>query len=129
MNKKQEIIDYWFKSAERDRETAKILFDNKKYDQCLFFCHLFLEKVLKGIYIKKRNKYPPLIHKLDKLAKKAEIKLNQQKQEQLAEITKFNIQARYDDYKFNFYKKATKEFTQKYSKICNNLYQWLLKQI
>ncbi len=129
MSKKQEVIDYWLKSAERDRETAKILFDNKKYDQCLFFSHLFLEKVLKGAYIKKRNKYPPLIHKLEKLAKKAGIKLDQQKQEQLAEITKFNIQARYDDYKFNFYKKATKEFAQKYSKICNSLYQWLLKQI
>lgn len=31
----KDIINYWLKSAKRDKQTAKILFDNEKYDQCL----------------------------------------------------------------------------------------------
>ena len=28
-------IDYWKKSAQRDLDTAKVLFKNKRYDSCL----------------------------------------------------------------------------------------------
>ncbi len=39
------------------------------------------------------------------------------------EITTFNISARYDDYKFKFYKKATREFTDKWLKIGKELHE------
>lgn len=40
---------------------------------------------------------------------------------QLTEISAFNIQARYDDYKLNFYKKANKRFTLKYITITKEI--------
>ena len=44
-------------------------------------------------------------------------------------INSFNISARYDDYKLNFHKKATKNYTEKYFKECNQLRLWLLKKL
>jgi HEPN domain-containing protein len=43
----------------------------------------------------------------------------------LDEITKFNVSTRYDDEKFAFYKKATKEFTEEYFKITEKIYSWI----
>lgn len=41
-------IEYWFRSGERSWTTAQFLFKGKQYDACLFFCHLTIEKMLKG---------------------------------------------------------------------------------
>lgn len=125
----QNIINHWLASAKRDRETAQILFDNKKYDQCLFYCHLFLEKTLKALYLKKKKKTPPYTHKLVRLALLSNIKLDQLKKDQFDEITTFNLEARYDDYKSQFFKKAVKNYAQKYLKISKKIYLWLSKKI
>ena len=50
--KKEEHIGYWLKSAEHDLEVAETLFQNKKYDWCLFIAHLVLEKILKAYFVK-----------------------------------------------------------------------------
>jgi len=62
----------------------------------------------------KRNEAPPLTHDLVMLAEKAGIEISQAEKEELAEISTFNIAARYDDYKLKFYKKATKEYSDKW---------------
>lgn len=41
----KEQIDFWEKSAKKDIKTAEDLFNLKRYDACLFFCHLSLEKI------------------------------------------------------------------------------------
>ncbi len=52
MNQLDEQINYWKKSAERNWKTVLSLFKNKHYDACLFFCHLVIEKLLKGLAVK-----------------------------------------------------------------------------
>ena len=64
---KDEHIEYWLKSAAHDMDVANTLFENKKYDWCLFIGHLVLEKVLKAHYVKNYNKLPPKIHNLVRL--------------------------------------------------------------
>ena len=44
-------------------------------------------------------------------------------------ITTFNIEARYPDYKREFYKRCTKEFASEYNDKIRNLRLWLLEQI
>jgi len=68
-------------------------------------------------------------HDLIRLAKQAEIVLTDKIITQLNEVTTFNIEARYDDYKLSFYKKATKSYAQKWSKICENFYNFVKKTI
>jgi len=48
--------------------------------------------------------------------------------EKLDEISSFNLEARYDDYKQSFYHKADVKFTQTWKSNCEEIYQWLLKQ-
>ena len=127
--KKEEVIKDWLESAKRDRKTAEILFDNKRHDQCLFYCHLYIEKLLKAVYVKRLDRHPPYTHKLTKLALKAKLPLDQSRTDQLDEITTFNVEARYDSCKSSFYKKATLKYTQKYLKISEELYQWLLSLV
>lgn len=118
---------YWFESAEQNIVVARDNFKLKHFNWSLFFWHLALEKVLKGI-ITSQEKIPPPIHRLDNLAKFAEIDLTSELLNQFKEISSFNLEARYDDYKHSFYKKATREFAIEWIKICEELYVWLLKK-
>ncbi|VAX35373.1 hypothetical protein MNBD_UNCLBAC01-377 [hydrothermal vent metagenome] len=107
-------INYWKQSSQRDWKTAQSLFLLKRYDSCLFFCHLTLEKILKGLVVLKTKKTAPFIHDLERLSYIAEIHTNENQNKDLKDISAFNIAGRYSDYKFSFYKKCTKSYTQKY---------------
>lgn len=123
-----EAINYWLRTAGRDQKTAHDLLKSGHYSWSLFIWQLVLERLLKAHLVKKNKAVPP-IHNLLKLAKLAEIKLNDNLVKELAEITSFNLEARYDDYKEQFYKKATKEFTEKWSEKAKRICQWLKNQL
>jgi len=106
-----EAIEYWLKSSRDDLDTAKKLYGLKKYNHALFFLHLALEKIIKGVYLAKKGDSPPLVHDLVRLSEKAKIETSETEKQELAEISTFNTAARYDDYKLKFYKKATKEYS------------------
>jgi HEPN domain-containing protein len=125
-----EHITYWLKSAEHDLEAAETLFQHQRYDWCLFLGHLVIEKVLKAFFIRDNPTEPiPWIHNLLRIAERTKLQFTSEQQSLLLEITQFNIKARYPDYKFEFYKKCTTEFTQTYFTKIKELYQWLLQQI
>lgn len=130
MNQAQinEQINYWKTSAERTWRVASTLFKNKHYDSCLFFCHLTIEKLLKGLVAQKTKDYAPYIHDLAELARKTNLELTDKQLENLKIITTFNIAGRYDEAKFSFYKKCTKEYTEKYYAISKELILWLEKE-
>lgn len=127
MNIKQ-AVGYWIKSSEEDFKTAKSLFDSKRYAHCLFFCHLFIEKILKALIVKNTKDNPLPIHNLPRLSKDTGIIFSDEQMLLLDEINEFNIRARYNDVKFRFYKKATPKFTKKYFNRAKKLYLWLKKK-
>ncbi|KKR32055.1 MAG: HEPN domain protein [Candidatus Gottesmanbacteria bacterium GW2011_GWC2_39_8] len=124
----KEAYRFWIESGERNFQIAKDNFCLGHYDWALFFCHLTLEKLLKAAVIKK-GEIPPPIHDLLKLGKISGILKDHRFEEELKEITTYNIEARYDDYKRSFYKKATKEYSGKWMDICEGIYLWLKKNI
>ncbi|MCK4553755.1 HEPN domain-containing protein [Candidatus Parcubacteria bacterium] len=124
----KEQIDYWKKSAQKNFDAANVLFDNKHYDSCLFFGHLALEKLLKGLVIMKTKKPAPYIHHLEKLANLAELELTEDTVKYLRIITDFNVAGRYAEAKYAFYKKCTKEYSERYLKIIRELFLWLKKE-
>ncbi|MBI2459836.1 MAG: HEPN domain-containing protein [Parcubacteria group bacterium] len=121
-------INYWKISAENNWKTALDLFKTKHYDACLFFCHLTLEKLLKGLAVKEMKESAPRGHDLPELANLAKLTLNQEQMKNLKIITTFNIAARYDTHKYNFYKMCTKEYASHYLEISKNLSLWLKEQ-
>ena len=125
----EQTINDWLKSAKRNLSASQDLFKTKHYVECLFFCHLSIEKILKAIIVKKTKKAPLPIHNLLKLSEKTSIGFSKEKLKLLAEINEFSIRARYDNVKFKFYKKATKEYTQKYLQKIKKLYLWLKENL
>ena len=115
-------IDYWRESAAHDMEAAQTLFKNQKYDWCLFVGHLVIEKVLKAIYVRDK-KAPPWIHNLVRLAENTTLQLSEEQLMFLANVNDFNIESRYPDYKFSFYKTCTKEFTEEQFTRIQEMYQ------
>ena len=126
---KQEKVSYWIKSAQNDWRVAGHLFEKGDYPYALFFGHLTIEKFLKALFVQKFDEPPPYTHRLTYLAEKAELDISPEKLELLEIITDFNLETRYPDEKFSFYKKCTKEFTEAYLRKIEELKEWLLQLI
>jgi HEPN domain-containing protein len=108
----QKLIDYWIESSDRDFQTMLDLFNTKNYHWALFIGHLVLEKLLKAFYVKEIEEFPPQIHDLRRLAEKTGLLLEEDLRLKMDTITRFNINARYDDYKSAFYNLCTKTFAE-----------------
>ena len=63
---------------------------------------------MKAIYVKKQDETPPFSHNLVYLSEKAGLELQQNNLELLEEISDYNLEARYPDDKFSFFKRCTK---------------------
>lgn len=111
---KDRIVSYWIESSDKDFKTMIDLFETKNNSWSLFIGHLVVEKLLKALYVKQKNEYPPLIHDLRRLCEKAEIELELEQKIMLDSISRFNINARYDDYKQSFYLLCTDGFTSEW---------------
>ena len=133
MNEKIEntnkIIHYWINSAEQDYSTMQNLIDSKDYNWALFLGHLMIEKLLKAIYVKNFQRHAIFTHDLLRLANKIGLHMTEEQQEWLDRITTFNINARYDNYKQNFYKLCNKEFTNEWIIKIEKIKQWLINQL
>ena len=127
VNIKQQI-KYWKTSSGRNWKTALGLFELKHYDSCLFFCHLTIEKMLKGLVVRQTKKLAPHIHDLERLAEIAQLNITEEQIKNLKTISRFNMASRYDDVKHNFYKIATTSYTKQYLSISNKIILWLKKQ-
>jgi len=125
----EKIIKHLIKSSDNDYKTMLSLFESKHYNWTLFIGHLVIEKLLKAYYVKVNNEHPPLIHNLLRLAQKSKIKLDQEQEDFLAEVTKFNINVRYNDYKLAFYKKCTKKYTEIWFNKIKNYRLWIKKKL
>ncbi len=127
----QDLINYWLESSDRDYESMIKNYESKQYTWALFIGHLVLEKLLKGIYAKlnKDNPYPPKIHNLNIIAERCGLKLDIKQTRILFTCNSFNISARYEDYKNEFYKKCTNEYTKEQIKNIEEVRDWLRKQL
>ena len=128
--KLKDHIGYWLQSAKHDLEVAKSIFSSTKYDYCLFFGHLILEKTIKAIFVKNNNgKMPPKIHNLVRLAEISGLNLTEEQRLFLDEVNEFNLETRYPDFKFEFYKRCTKNYTNEFFTKIKDFYAWLLSRI
>ena len=114
-------IEYLSREAQEAYDTALDLFKSKHYNYSLFFSHLALEKKLKACFLFQKKIFAPPVHDLIYLVKKLKSLTDKKVLTQLAEINTFNIRARYEDYKRDFYKRATSEYTRKWLNITKKL--------
>jgi len=65
------------------------------------------------------------MHDLVRIAEKSNLELNEEQRKFFATVTTFNINARYDDYKSEFYKICTKKFTESWINEIMNYRKWI----
>ncbi len=108
------VITYWIETSDEDFNTMHKLLESKSHGWALFLGHLSVEKLFKALYVKKFRKHAPFIHNLFRLAELTDLQLNDEYADWLDTITSFNLHARYDDYKREFYSLCTPAFTKQW---------------
>ncbi len=124
-----QIIDHWIESSQQDYKTMLNLFKSGDYNWALFLGHLVIEKLLKALYVKHRKTHAVLVHDLLRLARAIGLELTEEQEDWFDRLTTFNINARYDNYKQEFYKLCTKDFAEEWKVKIEILREWLLKQL
>ena len=127
--KKEELTNYWIDSSEIDFKAMENLFASRDYIWALFLGHLVIEKLLKAVAANNNFEHIPKIHDLNKLAKISGLEPDNSTKDLLDIITSFNLEARYPDYKKEFYKKCDSNFTFKYLSKIKEIRLWLLNQL
>jgi HEPN domain-containing protein len=125
---KIELISFWIDSSDRDFKVMEDLFEKEHYAWSLFVGHLVIEKVLKAYYVENIDIHPPLVHNLLRIAEKSKLKLSEEQKDFLVTVTTFNIQARYNDVKQEFYHKCTNEFTKLWINKIKDFRKWIKNQ-
>ena len=119
------IINHWADGSDKDYQVMLDLYSTKHFHWSLFMGHIVIEKLAKAVYVKETKKYPPLIHDIRRILEKAEIPLTENQIVICDTVSRFNINARYDDYKQQFYNLCTKEFTSKWIEEIKKLREWI----
>jgi len=123
------IIKHWIDTSEKDYITMRHLLKSGDYSWAMFMGHLVLEKLIKAHYVKSQRKHALFTHDLLRLSTNAGLKFNEETEEWLDEISTFNINARYDNYKQDFYNLCTREFANLWSERIEKLRSWLINEL
>jgi len=125
------LVEQWVEGSEESLRIMTLLYKNNEYTNALFYGQLTLEKLLKALYAKtnKENPHAPKTHNLVLLADKCNLNVDDEMKKELATISRFNLEARYDDEKKDFFKTCTKEFTQKQIVNIKEIREWLKEKL
>jgi len=126
---KDDIVKYWIESSDSDFQVMESLFENGHYAWSLFLGHLVVEKLLKAYHVNNVDADYPRIHNLLEIAHKASLDLSEEQKLVMAELTTFNLRARYPDYKNRFQKKADRQYTETHLNKIREMRKWLREKI
>jgi len=119
------IVSHWIETSEEDFNTMETLFHSKSFGWALFLGHISTEKLLKALYVRKFEEHAPFTHNLYRLAELIGLEMSDEYADWLDEITSFNLNARYDDYKKEFYKLCTPQYTETWIQKIKDLRIWI----
>ncbi len=120
-----EHIAYWKTGAVEDLDVAQQLVHSDKTRHGLFFAHLAIEKILKAHICKTTRQIAPKIHNLVRLAEYADLKLENDRRDLLAEMNEFNLEGRYPTSSPPISPSNAKEYMERIKEV----YQWLTQQL
>lgn len=123
------IVKHWIETSDADFQTMLSLYDSKSYGWSLFLGHISVEKLLKAVYVSKYKKHAPFLHNLYRLAELSNIEMNDEQSDWLDKVTSFNMNARYDDYKREFYSLCTPDFTKEWIQKIKILRSWIKQML
>jgi HEPN domain-containing protein len=123
-------VSHWLERSNYDLETAKAMLDAGRYLYVAYMCQQAIEKLLKAIIAQHGKENLP-IHNLNRLAELAELRreLATEQVDLLAELTAYNIEARYGDYKESLSEVVDTQKANALYAQTKGLFQWLYTKI
>ncbi len=125
----EKVTNYWKVTSLEDYNTMIDLYNSKTYHWSLFMGHISTEKLLKAYYVRIKKKHAPPIHNLYRLAEISDIEITDEDADWLDTITLFSINARYDDFKREFFKQCTREYTDLWIGRIKLLKEWISQKL
>ena len=125
----EKIVKHWVDTSEEDYKTMLSLYNSRAFSWSLFLGHISVEKLLKAYYVNRFKKHAPFTHNLYRLAELNELELSEKYADWLDEITSFNLNARYDDYKREFNTICTPEFTSDWINNIKTIRKWIKQML
>lgn len=125
----EKIANHWVETSDEDFQTMMKLFKEKSYSWSLFLGHISVEKLLKAYFVKKNHEHAPFTHNLYRLSEISQLELTDELSDWLDKITSFNLNARYDDYKREFYTICTEDFTSEWVEKIKIIRTWIRKML
>jgi len=122
-------VKHWIETSDDDFNTMLTLYNSKSYVWALFLGHISTEKLLKALYVKRFQEHAPYTHNLYRLGELIGIDLTDEYADWLDEITSFNLNARYDDYKKEFYKLCNRDYTKSWIEKIKNIRTWIKEML
>lgn len=119
--------EFWLNQAEEHYQDALYLYKGSRYSASVYFCHQALEKILKAAIVEFKNKVPPKIHQLERLASEVDFTLPKSWNEDLAEITRHFWRVRYPDFRRFTY--SSKEKVRPTIDKTKEVYKWILARL
>ena len=123
------IVKHWIETSNDDFDTMLTLYSSKSYGWSLFLGHISTEKMLKALYVKRFKKHAPFTHNLYRLGEMIGLEMTDEYSDWLDEITSFNLNARYDDYKKEFYKLCTPDYTKNWIEKIKTIRTWIKEML
>ena len=103
----EEVVQYWLTAAADDLKAAEHLYQARDYTHALFIAHLYLEKTLKALVVRRTGHQAPASHNLRYLSGKGSLALNAEQLAFLARVTEYAIKTRYPDMERQFKRQCT----------------------
>ena len=124
------IVAHWVERSQYDLDTAKAMLDTGRYLYVSYMCQQAIEKIIKAIIAQQGKENFP-IHNLNRLAEISLIdsELNSEQFNFLAELTPYNIEARYGDYKESLSEIINDKKAQKVYEKTLEIHEWLYQKI
>ncbi len=120
-------VTYWVEMSDYDFDTAKAMFETRRYLYVAFMCHQTIEKILKAYWSNILDEPPLKIHHLSRLAMKSGL-IDQLSPDQIDFIDRLeplNIEARYPSYKEQLMKALTPEYCKELLDTTDELRIWI----
>lgn len=117
--------------SEYDLESAKVLYQGKRYLTMAFSCQQSIEKILKALFVKQKNETPPYTHNLIRLEALLDFAdpIDPVKLGFLEEINSYYIETRYTEELSEMSDILTDEKSLELLEKTEGILQWLKKQI
>jgi len=125
----EKIVNHWIETSDDDFNTMLTLYNSKSYGWSLFLGHISTEKLLKALYVKRFKEHAPFTHNLYRLGELIGLNMSDEYSDWFDEITSFNLNARYDDYKKEFNRLCTPDYTQNWIEKIKTIRTWIKEML